>query len=1118
MSDKFILNRDNLLRAQKAAQIGSWIYDIDKDEFEWSDEVYSILGLSRNSAPEYKIFLDAVHPDDREYVISSWNRIKNGEKYDIEFRVIANNKIKWIHENVIHDWDAAGRVISVLGTIQDITKQKLTELALKESEEKYRLLINNIPDVTWVTDNKGHTSFLSPNIKRIFGFTSKEIIKGGNVFWLNRIHKDDKEKFENAITKLMSEGTPFDTEYRIKKKNGDWIWLHDRALSHPQKEGEIHTYRVLSEITSRKIAEKDLRVSREKFSMILYSSPDSIIITEPDTGFLIDSNEGFTRTFGYTSDDILGKTTFDLGLWLDYEHRNKLIETLERDGKVSDHKGKLLSKSGSVLDVEIFMEFIEIGGKKYLLTLAKDVTEQKKVKEEYKESVDFLKSVFKSAPTGIGVAIDRVFQKVNERFCEIVGYMEDELIGNHSSMLDPPGGEFEIYGKDKYYQIIEKGALTVETKLKCKNGQIIDVLLSSTPMDTEDLSKGITFTALDITERISAEKRLHMVLEATTDAIWDWNIATGEVYFSPRWLTMLGYKPDEFPHSYRTWEMLLHPEEKDFTVSGVKKYLKPDMGPFSIEFRMKMKNGEYKWILGRGKAVEFDDDNKPLRMVGTHVDISERRNAEDALKESEERFRAMFDTITNGVAVYKAEDNGKDFVFLDFNKSAEMIENIKKEELIGKKVTEVFPSIKDFGLFKVFETVYKTGINGYLPIRQYKDDRISGWRENYVYKLPSGEIFAIYEDITKKKQAEDEIRKQNEFLNNLLESLSHPFYVINIDTYQVEMANNAANFGKLDENSTCHLLTHQSDTPCCGKDHPCTIELIKNSKKPVVVEHIHTDPDGFERSFEIHGFPIFDSKGNLVRMIEYSIDITDKKKLEKDLEFAQKISTVGDISRKVAHEVRNPLSSIRFAASNLNTYLELESDEQRLIDIVLQETDRLDGIVNEFLSFSRMKTPTLLKQRLEPIIEDFMFLVENNESYISKNIDLDVSVTEKLPELNLDKDLIKEVFLNLLLNAVDAVQERGKIRLFADSVKYMGEDNIRIIISDNGAGISEAMISRIFDPYVTSKANGTGLGLSIARKTISDHGGTITVKSILAEGTIFSIYLPLNFEKGNSYE
>ncbi len=173
------------------------------------------------------------------------------------------------------------------------------------------------------------------------------------------------------------------------------------------------------------------------------------------------------------------------------------------------------------------------------------------------------------------------------------------------------------------------------------------------------------------------------------------------------------------------------------------------------------------------------------REKGAFKDITKSKQAEQAIQESESRFRELFDHISSGVAIYEAKDNGRDFIIKDFNRAAEKINNIKKQDIIGKSVLKVFPGVKDFDLFKIFQEAYKTGKPQHHPISLYKDQRITGWRDNHVYKLPSGEIVAVYDDITARKKAEEEIRLHAAMMNNVAEGV----YLIGLDDLRIKWTN-----------------------------------------------------------------------------------------------------------------------------------------------------------------------------------------------------------------------------------------------------------------------------------------------------------------------------------------
>jgi PAS domain S-box-containing protein len=163
--------------------------------------------------------------------------------------------------------------------------------------------------------------------------------------------------------------------------------------------------------------------------------------------------------------------------------------------------------------------------------------------------------------------------------------------------------------------------------------------------------------------------------------------------------------------------------------------------------------------------------------------------------------------------------------------------------------------------------------------------------------VSSGAII-VMKDVTELKQAEEKIRKQSRFLTSIIDALPHPFYVIDAETYEIKLANYAAYQGELPECPTCHELSHKSDSPCSSSDHPCPLEKVKQTGQPVTQEHRHCDPTGGCRDVEVHGFPIFDEKGKLVQMIEYCIDISERKQASRDRD-----ALIADL-RQALHEVK----------------------------------------------------------------------------------------------------------------------------------------------------------------------------------------------------------------------
>jgi PAS domain S-box-containing protein len=167
--------------------------------------------------------------------------------------------------------------------------------------------------------------------------------------------------------------------------------------------------------------------------------------------------------------------------------------------------------------------------------------------------------------------------------------------------------------------------------------------------------------------------------------------------------------------------------------------------------------------------------------------LVECKTAKKSLGDVEIRYRSMFEYMHDGVAVYEAVNNGQDFIFRDFNKAGERIDNIKRDQLIGKSLLKMFPGVKEFGLFEVFQRVWITGEPEHHPITQYEDNRIRGWRNNFVYKLPSAEIVAIYSDETERKQAEEALKDSEERFRLLYEKAPLGYHSLDDNGHLIEV-------------------------------------------------------------------------------------------------------------------------------------------------------------------------------------------------------------------------------------------------------------------------------------------------------------------------------------------
>ncbi|MDX2495370.1 MAG: ATP-binding protein [Desulfuromusa sp.] len=233
-------------------------------------------------------------------------------------------------------------------------------------------------------------------------------------------------------------------------------------------------------------------------------------------------------------------------------------------------------------------------------------------------------------------------------------------------------------------------------------------------------------------------------------------------------------------------------------------------------------------------------------------------------------------------------------------------------------------------------------------------------------------------------------------------------------------------------------------------------------------------------------------------------DLTERVNLRQQMARMDRLASLGRMSAGIAHEVRNPLTGVSLLLDDLHDRLLGQEEDQQLIRRALGEIERLESLVNEMLHFSSLPTPKLAYGRVEDILQDSLFLIRKQCQ--RQNVKLIEQVDDNLPEIMMDADRLKQVLLNLLNNALDAMPDSGELKIVVEA----DDDEILIRVVDTGTGIPPEQLPLIFEPFFTSKGQGTGLGLAISYNIISDRGGEIQIESKLGVGTTVLVSLPIN--------
>lgn len=365
----------------------------------------------------------------------------------------------------------------------------------------------------------------------------------------------------------------------------------------------------------------------------------------------------------------------------------------------------------------------------------------------------------------------------------------------------------------------------------------------------------------------------------------------------------------------------------------------------------------------------------------------------------------------------------------------------------------------------------------------------------------------LRQEMLEHRQDEERIQQQNEFLNHVLESLTHPFYVLDANDYTIKMANSAAVKGELRPGITCYALTHHRDSPCDGREHGCPLQIVKETKKPVTLEHVHYDREGNPRNVEVHGYPIFDRDGKVIQMLEYSLDITGRKLMEQQLrDNAEKIKL---FAYAVSHDLKSPMVGMLGLIRLLHRRYgdQLDAKGKKFCEQILKGAEQVAALVEEINAYIKAKETVFHFEPVDPL--DILHTVRDEFAPLLSLRGISWSEPDSLPVMVLDRLAMIRVFRNLTDNAV----KYGGEGLSAIAIGYRDEGEHHLFsFFDDGAAIRPEDSEKIFEvfgrPENTRGIEGTGLGLAIVREIVGKHQGRIWVESAPAAGVTFYLALP----------
>jgi PAS domain S-box-containing protein len=800
--------------------------------------------------------------------------------------------------------------------------------------------------------------------------------------------------------------------------------------------------------TSYQLAKQQisLRQSEAQFRSVFETNAAGMALLTID-GSYFKVNQRFCEIVGYPEEELLNMK------WRDITHRDDIAAVEALDEQVSDGKRdefmterRLVRKDGTIIWTSLSSAQLcdEEGIPHQIFSFVQDTT-------DVKEAERAIRRIFDTAAEGIWmIDNDGRTTQVNDAMCEMLERSSEEVVGHRSSeFFDTPNKKI-LRQQLKRRERGESGVYEIE--LSRPDGSQVPCMFNDAPM-LDDMGEKVGDFAMvtDMTTRKRAEaslreseERYALAMESAGEGLWDWDLQADTLTMSPQFIKLMGLDSKTMTINPEQWMERMHPDDLAGYQHALKAHLSGTAESVRAEFRIGDAEGTYRWVEAQGMGHR-NEEGRVYRVAGSVTDITERRNAEKQLRESEARFRALIDNSPSEIVI-----KDSDLRYVRVNRIFERNYGVANDEIVGKTAHSFLPESMIGPIDDQDRKVMATGVATEIELETAVDGES---RFNLESKFPIRDdeenvigIAGIAADITDKKTAEIELLAAKE---------------------QAEMA-----------------LAELKQT----QDRLVTTEKMASlGQLTAGIAHEIKNPLNFVNNFS-----------------ETSVELLDE--LKEELEDA--VAGLDDESRD---DVEDILETLR-------------GDLQK----IHHHGGRADSIVKSMLLHARGENTERGSTEINPLIDEALALAYHGERARDKSFQatLEQEFDEAAGEIEMVSQEITRVLVNLLSNAFYAIAERRRSEKGDDyvptvtvSTKDLG-DEVEIRVRDNGTGMPADVREKLFDPFFTTKptGEGTGLGMSMSFDiVVQQHGGQIDVDSAPGEFTEFKITLPRHSTDGQTH-
>jgi PAS domain S-box-containing protein len=976
--------------------------------------------------------------------------------------------------------------------------------------------IEQAGDSIVITDAAGDIQYVNPAFTAMTGYSREEAI-GQNPRML-KSGRHSAEFYKELWTTLVA-GRVWRGELVNRRKDGTTYSQEMEIAPVQGANGEKVSYMAIQhDVTERRASAE----AQGLLAAIVESSEDAIVACTP-AGIILTWNRGAEASFGYSAAEAIGKHA---SILVPPDRRPRLQAFAERilQGHViSQHEGTCLHRNERRFPVSATGYPIRnpAGEVTALSVVLRDVS----VMKESEQASALLASIVESSEDAIcALGLDGTFVSWNHGAEDLFGYPAEEIIGKNVSVLAPLSMDDETR---QQLETIRKGRAVsaFETVRLTKDKRIIDVSISMSPIrnplgevvGAAAISRSIAELLETREALIETAARLRGIADSAQDAILMMDPQGAISFWNPAAESMLGYRYRE-AIGQNLHELLAPERFGEAARAAVPEFLRTGRGEAvgtTIELAARRKDGIEITVELSLSSVSL---NGEWNAIGIIRDITERKRTEEALRESEERFRIMADSCP--IALWVTDPQGG----LRFtNRSLRDFSGATAKQL-ERSEWQVSLHPDDAAEFvDGFQRALKEHTSFKAQARFRRAD--SEWRWIELYALPrfsaGGEFLGLVgsgRDVTEGKQAEQALQSSEEKFRQLAENIGEVFWIINPEASETIYISPAYEqiWGRTCESAYRSPMSWME--AILPEDREQVLQAVASRAKANLVEvefRIRT-PEGQEKWIRDRSSPIFDGSGQAVRIVGIAEDITERKRREAELIRAREGAEAANRAKScflanMSHEIRTPMNGV-LGMVQLIMDTELTPQQREFAQVIQASAKALLNLINDILDLSKVEARKITIEKLpfDPrgIVEEVVQLLGGQAK--AKGLSLHAHVAQEIPPILCgDAHRLQQVLANLSANSIKFTA-RGEIALEA-AIESRSDSTatLRFTVTDAGIGIAPEKIAHIFSPFtqadesMTRKYGGTGLGLTICKQLVELMSGTMGVTSVEGQGSTF---------------